>query len=66
MQTSDILSDKQLLELRNVTGTGAEIIITLYTMMIQTTDSEEASACAEDIIDLAAKMRDDFDAEVAA
>ena len=65
MQTSDILSDKQLLELRNVTGTGAEIIITLYTMMIQTTDSEEASSHAEEIIDLAAKMRDDFDAEVA-
>ena len=66
MQTSDILSDKQLLELRNVTGNAAEIIITLYTMMIQTTDSEEASSHAEDIIDLAAKMRDDFDAEVAA
>lgn len=66
MQTSDILSDDQLLELRNVTGNAAEIIITLYTMMIQTTDSGEASSHAEDIIDLAAKMRDDFDAEVAA
>ena len=66
MQTSDILSDEELLQLRNVTGNAAEIIITLYTMMIQTTDSEEASGHAEDIIDLAAKMRDDFDAEVAA